>query len=510
MFSIEMHCSLKGQDKVAQIFQEELGTLIFELPNDFENYPFLPSPFQLKNKILIKGKRHVKDMISEDNHDSDKEDPNKLEFSPDSTFNKSNNELLLKNSNFKDATEKNKYSPQFEFNTDYAQSTPTKMNNSRIQTQEFNQRNISQANFSSLQNQKTDERLQRSGIKSQTQNDFAFNLGDDDINGGSVNTRRINNAEDMKDPTNIFCSDERPNSVAPNNINIISVGSKNVELNQSAKKTKECATLTVLYSLISFKWSFTNNRLSWHVPSINENKIAKLLKTNPIELINNQRRYITKVYPSGTRIDSSNFNPIPSWNTGIQIVALNAQTIDEATCFNYAKFIANGACGYILKPHFLRHLAIDAKDPNINKYLNDFRRPIKKLTIKIISGKQIRQIDDLATVSPGVEIKLKGHDIDESTNPIFKTPFIKDNGFNPLWSSKDKECKVEFKIHCPDLCIVLFNVNNEDVFGSHRIAWYAIELDHIVQGYRAIPLIDNNFEIVEHAYILCHINIEDL
>ena len=518
-----MHCSLKGQDKVAQIFQEELGNLIFDLPSDFENYNYLPSPSQLKKKILIKGKRHIKNMISEDNQDSDIEEQSKGELSPEN----SRKEAVLQNSNSKNAKEvmsyqeqKYKSSPKLEIQTDFAKKefdSPQKLNNIISQTAQENQLNISQlSNYVySSQNLKTDERLQTFGVKSPMQlnkniktEDFVFNLAEDDINGGGVHTRRINNAEDMKDPTNIFGSDERPNCVVPNNINIISVGSKNLDQNQSAKKTKECATLTILYSLISYKWSFNTPRLSWHISSITENKFAKFSKSNLKELIDNQRKNMTKIYPSGKRIDSSNFNPIPSWNIGAQIVALNAQIIDEATCLNYAKFIANGACGYILKPNFLRHIAIDSKDPNMNKYLSSFTKPLKKITIKVISGKQIRQIDDLAIVSPAVEIKLRGIDIDESTNPIFKTPFIRDNGFNPFWS-KDRECKVEFRIHCPDLCILLFNVNNEDSLGSYRIAWYAIELNHIVQGYRAIPLIDNSFEIIQNAYILCHINIED-
>lgn len=35
---------------------------------------------------------------------------------------------------------------------------------------------------------------------------------------------------------------------------------------------------------------------------------------------------LSRVYPKGQRIDSSNYNPIPFWNVGAQIVALNYQT----------------------------------------------------------------------------------------------------------------------------------------------------------------------------------------
>ena len=84
-------------------------------------------------------------------------------------------------------------------------------------------------------------------------------------------------------------------------------------------------------------------------------------------------------------MDSSNYDPVPLWNVGIQMVALNIQTpgkcwmltfqlcsLLEATCMvtilhlfflddhmflNQGKFRQNGGCGYILKPEIMRHLA---------------------------------------------------------------------------------------------------------------------------------------------------------
>ena len=37
-------------------------------------------------------------------------------------------------------------------------------------------------------------------------------------------------------------------------------------------------------------------------------------------------RQFVRTYPGGSRIDSSNYDPIPLWNHGIQMVALNVQT----------------------------------------------------------------------------------------------------------------------------------------------------------------------------------------
>lgn len=38
------------------------------------------------------------------------------------------------------------------------------------------------------------------------------------------------------------------------------------------------------------------------------------------------RTALSRVYPCGVRVDSSNFDPCPSWKLGCQMVALNFQT----------------------------------------------------------------------------------------------------------------------------------------------------------------------------------------
>jgi len=41
----------------------------------------------------------------------------------------------------------------------------------------------------------------------------------------------------------------------------------------------------------------------------------------------------SRVYPKGQRIDSSNYNPIPLWNSGCQMVALNYQTAGKGMAY---------------------------------------------------------------------------------------------------------------------------------------------------------------------------------
>lgn len=93
---------------------------------------------------------------------------------------------------------------------------------------------------------------------------------------------------------------------------------------------------------------------------------------------------LSRIYPAGSRTDSSNYSPVPMWNVGCQIgkectkcslslsvlvspkltvsllfltrvsVALNFQTPCKSMFLNQGRFLPNGFCGYILKPEFMR------------------------------------------------------------------------------------------------------------------------------------------------------------
>lgn len=49
---------------------------------------------------------------------------------------------------------------------------------------------------------------------------------------------------------------------------------------------------------------------------------------------------MVRVYPHGKRIKSSNYNPLPAWVVGAQLVALNVQTMGEEMYINQARTAA--------------------------------------------------------------------------------------------------------------------------------------------------------------------------
>lgn len=122
------------------------------------------------------------------------------------------------------------------------------------------------------------------------------------------------------------------------------------------------------------------------------------------------RNQISRVYPKGQRIDSSNYNPIGLWNVGSQMIALNFQTADKPMQLNQAKFMDNGSCGYILKPSFMFR---DDYDPSNPQTLGDVVPKI--INLRIIGARHLRK-DGRNLMSPLVEIEVIGASYDTVVN----------------------------------------------------------------------------------------------
>ena len=65
--------------------------------------------------------------------------------------------------------------------------------------------------------------------------------------------------------------------------------------------------------LTSFELS-EDRQVSSEMYSMNETRAIELLKQHPEEFTNHNKRQITRVYPKGARVDSSNYMPLIFWN----------------------------------------------------------------------------------------------------------------------------------------------------------------------------------------------------
>lgn len=54
-----------------------------------------------------------------------------------------------------------------------------------------------------------------------------------------------------------------------------------------------------------------------------EKKAEKLLTTTPIEFVEHNKHFLSRIYPNGLRTDSSNYDPMEMWIVGCQIGILD-------------------------------------------------------------------------------------------------------------------------------------------------------------------------------------------
>jgi hypothetical protein len=89
-----------------------------------------------------------------------------------------------------------------------------------------------------------------------------------------------------------------------------------------------------------------------HVFSLSEASVRGIHKTHGPLLFSHNRSFLMRVFPSGMRVDSSNFDPCFFWRQGVQMVVLNWQRLDKAMMLNEGMF--TGEEGWVLKPKWYR------------------------------------------------------------------------------------------------------------------------------------------------------------
>ena len=86
--------------------------------------------------------------------------------------------------------------------------------------------------------------------------------------------------------------------------------------------------------------------------NISESRLHRLLPHSLEGLVGHASKHMRRCYPRGTRVGSSNMDPLTVWRAGTQVAALNMQVWDLGTQLNAALF--EGSHGWVLKPEGLR------------------------------------------------------------------------------------------------------------------------------------------------------------
>uniref|UniRef100_A0A8C4PR20 1-phosphatidylinositol 4,5-bisphosphate phosphodiesterase n=1 Tax=Equus asinus asinus TaxID=83772 RepID=A0A8C4PR20_EQUAS len=224
---------------------------------------------------------------------------------------------------------------------------------------------------------------------------------------------------------------------------------------------------------ISFEFSAQKNQ-SYVISSFTELKAYDLLSKAPVQFVDYNKRQMSRIYPKGTRMDSSNYMPQMFWNAGCQMVALNFQTMDLPMQQNMALFEFNGQSGYLLKHEFMRR-----QDKQFNPFSVDGIDVVvaTTLSITVISGQFLSE----RSVRTYVEVELFGLPGDPKRR--YRTKLSPStNSINPVWK---EEPFVFEKILMPELASLRVAVMEEgNKFLGHRI----IPINALNSGYHHLCL----------------------
>ncbi|KAG9283303.1 1-phosphatidylinositol 4,5-bisphosphate phosphodiesterase delta-1 isoform X1 [Astyanax mexicanus] len=263
---------------------------------------------------------------------------------------------------------------------------------------------------------------------------------------------------------------------------------------------KELSDLVIYCKSVHFSgFEHAKEKQSFYeMASFKESKAKQLADNSASAFVHHNMEKLSRIYPAGSRTDSSNYNPVPMWNAGCQIVALNFQTSCKKMNLNQGRFLPNGQCGYILKPQFMRTPGSQF-DPNNLTAGPWLQRKI--LHVMVISAQQLPKLNKdkpKSIVDPYVRVEIYGVPADTASA---QTPHINNNGFNPTWNMN-----FEFTVNVPELAIVRFLVQDYDTASANDfIGQYTLPLTSMQFGYRHIPLLTQNGDVISSAGLFVHV-----
>jgi phosphatidylinositol phospholipase C, delta len=261
-------------------------------------------------------------------------------------------------------------------------------------------------------------------------------------------------------------------------------------LNSSQNRTEHhrvhpaLARLTLFHGVKFKGWDVSVMNPTHYMHSFSENKLRTLARrTNRRKWAIYNQSHMSRSYPAGSRVDSSNYLPILPWSVGTQMVALNIQTADAALLLNDGRFRQNGGCGYVLKPSGL----IDSQEGNGES-------ASMKLSIRVLSGACLPKANEARTgdcINPYVKITV--YDVQngvKETVTSFQTNVVPANGFFPIWNSD----MFHYHIENYEAAMVQLSVFDKKSTTSNDelIASSSVPVSCLRRGLRSVQLYDNS------------------
>uniref|UniRef100_A0A674P204 1-phosphatidylinositol 4,5-bisphosphate phosphodiesterase n=1 Tax=Takifugu rubripes TaxID=31033 RepID=A0A674P204_TAKRU len=214
-----------------------------------------------------------------------------------------------------------------------------------------------------------------------------------------------------------------------------------------------------------------------NMSSFNESVGLGYLKTNAIEFVNYNKRQMSRIYPKGGRVDSSNYMPQIFWNAGCQMVSLNFQT--------------PGIVILKSKPDFMRRS---------DRMFDPFSEtPVDGViaahcSVQVFSGQFLSD----KKIGTYVEVDMYGLPTD-TIRKEFRTRMVMNNGLNPAYN---EEPFVFRKVILPDLAVLRIAVYDDN---NKLIGQRILPLDGLQAGYRHISLRNEGNKPLSLPTIFCQI-----
>ncbi|NXU36908.1 PLCH2 phosphodiesterase, partial [Drymodes brunneopygia] len=476
ILSIENHCSIMQQKKMAQYLTEILGDKLDLSSVHSDDSTKLPSPASLKGKILVKGKKlpaNISDDAEEgevsDEDSADEIDDDCKLMNGDASANRKRVENIAK------------------------KKLDSLIKESKIRDREDpNNFTVSTLPSSGKAGLKSDSKKD----DAESGEDFSASKRHSRSLMGSFSKRKKKGSK-LKKASSLEEGEDDSDSQG-------NLGRSSVHYSRVNRQKKTMKLSRALSDLVKYTKSVGSHDVEteisscWQVSSFSETKAHQILQQKPAQYLRFNQHQLSRIYPSSYRVDSSNYNPQPFWNAGCQLVALNYQSEGRMLQLNRAKFSANGNCGYVLKPNCMCQGVFN---PNSEDPLPGQLK--KQLVLRIISGQQLPKPRDSMLgdrgeiIDPFVEVEVIGLPVD-----CFKeqTRVVDDNGFNPMW-----EETLVFTVHMPEIALIRFLVWDHDPIGRDFIGQRTIAFSSMLPGYRHVYL-----EGIEEASIFVHVAINDI